>query len=76
MGTGSLFPGVKRPGRGVDYTMASSAEVEEYSYSLPPTRPLTLIHVNTLYHICTYNRLPEDEPSGSKHVEDIIKIKN
>ena len=23
-----------------------------------------------------YNRLPEDELSGSKHVEDIIKIKN
>jgi len=21
----------------------------------------------------TYNRLPEDEPSGSKHVEDIVK---
>ena len=26
----------------------------------------------TLYHNCTYNLLPEDEPSGSKHVEDII----
>jgi hypothetical protein len=26
---------------------------------------------NTLYHTCIYNRLPEDEPSGSKHVEDI-----
>jgi len=26
---------------------------------------------NTLYHICIYNRLPEDEPSGSKHGEDI-----
>jgi len=24
---------------------------------------------------CIYNRLPEDEPSGLKHVED-IKIKN
>jgi len=22
-----------------------------------------------------YNRLPEDEPSGSKHVEDIKKLK-
>ena len=22
---------------------------------------------------CKYNRLPEDEPSGSKHVEDIAK---
>jgi len=26
-------------------------------------------------HTCTYIRLPEDEPSGSKHVENIIKIK-
>jgi len=25
---------------------------------------------------CVYNRLPEDEPSGSKHVEDVkLKIK-
>jgi len=27
------------------------------------------------YYNCIYNRLPEDELSGSKHVED-IKIKN
>jgi hypothetical protein len=27
------------------------------------------------YHNCVYNRLPEDEPSGSKHVEDIKKWK-
>jgi len=32
-------------------------------------------HVNKLYHTCTYNCLPEDEPLGSKHVEDIVKIK-
>jgi len=25
---------------------------------------------------CIYNRLPEDEPSGSKHVEDIKKLRN
>ena len=31
--------------------------------------------INKFYHICTYNRLPEDEPSGSKHVEDVVKIK-
>jgi len=30
---------------------------------------------NTLYHTCTYNRLPEDEPSGSKHVEDNRHLK-
>ena len=33
-----------------------------------------LFPVNKFYHTCTYNRLPEDEPSGSKHVEDIVKI--
>jgi len=26
-----------------------------------------------LYHTCMYNLLPEDEPSGSKHVEEIVK---
>jgi hypothetical protein len=33
------------------------------------------LHVNKLYHTCTYNSFPEDEPLGSKHVEHIIKIK-
>jgi len=28
-------------------------------------------NVCTTHHTCTYNRLPEDEPSGLKHVEDI-----
>jgi len=28
-----------------------------------------------LYHNYIYNRLTEDEPSGSKHVEDIKKLK-
>jgi len=31
--------------------------------------------VDILYHTCIYNRLPEYEPSGSKHVEDNVKIK-
>jgi hypothetical protein len=30
---------------------------------------------NVPHHNCIYNRLPEDEPSGSKQVED-IRIKN
>jgi len=33
------------------------------------------LHVNKLYHSCTYNFLPEDEHSDSKHVEDIVEIK-
>ena len=30
---------------------------------------------HTLYHTCIYNRLPEDELSVEKHVEDIKKLK-
>jgi hypothetical protein len=38
---------------------------------------LILMHVRGTvpYHNCIYYCLPEDEPSGSKHVND-IKIKN
>jgi len=36
---------------------------------------LQLWHVNKLYHTCTYSFLPEDEPAGSKHLEDTVKIK-
>jgi len=34
------------------------------------------MHVNVPYRNCIHNRLPADEPSGSKHVEDFKKIKN
>jgi len=33
------------------------------------------MHVNVPYPNCIYSHLPEDEPSGSEHVED-IKFKN
>ena len=42
--------------------------------TVPPTRLFISLHVNKLYHTCTNKRLPEDEPSGSKHVEDMVKI--
>jgi len=32
-------------------------------------------HVNKFYLTCTYNLLPEDEPPGSKRVEDVAKTK-
>jgi len=32
-------------------------------------------YVNIFYHTCTYNRLPEGQPSESKHVENIVKTK-
>jgi len=37
-------------------------------------RNVVMRHI-PVYHTCTYDHLPEDEPSGSKHVEDIVKIK-
>jgi hypothetical protein len=52
MGTGS-FPGVKRPGRGVDHTPPSSAEVKErvelYLYS--PSGPSWLVLRRILLYI-------------------------
>jgi len=30
-----------------------------------------LYYILTLYGTCTYDRLPEDDPSDLKHVEDI-----
>jgi len=38
------------------------------------TRLLIMMHVKVPYRNCTHNRLPEDEPSGSKHGKD-TKIK-
>jgi hypothetical protein len=34
-----------------------------------------LMHVTVPYHNCIYNSLPTDEPSSSKRVEDITKLK-
>jgi len=31
--------------------------------------------VNKLHQYCTYNRLSEDEVSGAKHIEDVVKTK-
>jgi hypothetical protein len=35
----------------------------------------TIPHHTIPYHNCIYNRLPENEPSGSKRVEDTKKLK-
>jgi hypothetical protein len=50
-------------------------KINIFTFTLPLPRLLIPLHVNRFYHTCTYNRLPEDEPSVSKHVEDIVKIK-
>jgi len=45
--------------------------------TLLPTGLRIQMHVqHTVSHRdCIYSRLPEDEPSASKHVEDINKLK-
>ena len=43
--------------------------------SLPSTVLLVPMHVKVPYLNCVYSRLPEDEASGSKHVEDVVEIK-
>ena len=40
-----------------------------------PTRLLIQLHLKVPYRNCIYRLLPEDEPLGSKDVED-IRIKN
>ena len=44
--------------------------------SMKYLKVLKFQQVNKFYHTCTYNRLPEDEPSVSKHVENIVKLKH
>jgi hypothetical protein len=44
-------------------------------HTLPPTRLLIPLACKQLYHTCTYNRLPEDDPSSSESAEDIVNIK-
>jgi len=40
------------------FTIYQTAHTDAWKHTIP-------------YHKCMYNHLPEDEPSGSKHVEDI-----
>jgi hypothetical protein len=43
--------------------------------TLPPTRLLIPLAYKQIIPYCTYNRLREEVPSGSKYVEDTVKIK-
>jgi len=52
----------------------SSVLVEEYRTHSSTYNTACTVRVK-LYHTCTFNRLPEDVPSGSKPVQDIVKIK-
>jgi hypothetical protein len=42
--------------------------------SLVGGRMLMLTHVKRTYCNCIYSYLPEDEPSGSKHLQDVKKL--
>jgi len=46
------------------FTIQSSGAQRLFDHPVP-------MHIKRTVHNCIYNRLPEDEPSGSKHVEDI-----
>ena len=43
---------------------------DSIEHTLLPPWLLILMHVKRPYNNCIYNCLPEDEPLGSKHVED------
>jgi hypothetical protein len=49
---------------------SSKKSVFDVEHALLPTRQLTPMHVKVPYRNCIYVRLPVDEPSGSKHLED------
>jgi len=65
-------PEVLSPGRrlylqlwyGVFTCTGISSLIDGRVYSL-----LIPLHVNKLYHNCEYNRLPNDAPSGSRHLD-------
>ena len=44
-------------------------------YALPPKRLLILLACKQIIPYLYAHRLPEGEPLGLKHVEDIVKIK-
>ena len=56
----------------IRYTNYESYNINQQN--APLLNEVRVYYINKLYQTCTYNRLPEDEPSGSKHVEDIVKI--
>jgi hypothetical protein len=62
-------PNVNLPSSGQQVTARLSAR----KVSVARWRGLKAPWSGTL-HKCMYYRLPEDEPSGSKHVEDIKKL--
>ena len=43
-------------------------------YTIQHTTLYHTTHYTTTYHNCIHSRLPEDEPLGSKHVEDITNL--
>jgi hypothetical protein len=44
-------------------------------HTLIATSQLISVDIQLTVHNCIYICLPEDEPSGSKHAEDIKKLK-
>jgi hypothetical protein len=63
----------------VCYIKKRTIKIQIYNYNLIKYKVvygciifyIYLYYILTLYHTCTYNRLPEDDPSASKQVEDV-----
>jgi membrane associated rhomboid family serine protease len=65
MGTGS-FPGVKRPGRGVDYHLLLAPRLKkEYSYTSTPPLGLRGLFYGKLYLYLYLHRAPRLRMSGA-----------
>jgi hypothetical protein len=55
------------------FTCDQSAYTVAYKQVIPTAFTVACKHI--ISYTSTCNRLPEDEPSGSKYMEDIVKIK-
>jgi hypothetical protein len=74
MGTGS-FQGVKRPGRGVDHTPSTSAEVKErvelYFYSLSGPSWLVLGRTLPLKYVVTFDVITATDTKNTLPWEEV-----
>ena len=50
-------------------------DIVRFEHTLLPTKLHKLMHSDLPQHKCMYNRVTEGETSGSKHLENIAKIK-
>jgi len=66
-----------KPYSEVVWRVLATHSIRQFPLHFPPGASPCAITFNWSlpYHNCIYDHLPEDEPSGSKHVEDIEQLK-